>query len=197
MQKLHRQCATVPFYRPGDVRKAFELRIIPEPGKPHGRVDRVLVDQVTAKNDHSQTSLGALFVVGDRLFGKDSFMRRADPSRTYGSERHAIRKGGVSDPQRRKQVRIVISAHSLSLDTIIIASPMGSDLRPLVNRRLLANPMAPLHPLVAPKIRVVFGIGRRSRAYSGDSKEPDHLHLAGRVTVQWNAAIYKPNQFAR
>ena len=114
MQQLHRKGAAMPLYRPGDIRESFKLRVVPKSGKAYGGVDCVLVDEVAAENDHPQASLGALLVVGNRLFRKDSFVGIAHPSWTHRRKNHAIRNGRVSDPQRRKKMRIRIGIHSQS-----------------------------------------------------------------------------------
>src|SRR5580700_8286575 len=119
MQQLHRKRAAMTLHRSRDIRESFKLRVIPKSGKTHRRVDRVLVDEMTAENDHSQTGSGPLLVVSNRLFGKDSFVRRANPCWTDRGESNAIRKGGISNPQRRKQMRIIIGAHLRSLDATI------------------------------------------------------------------------------
>src|SRR6202167_1183959 len=116
MQELYRKRATMPLYGSRDIREPFELRVIPQPRKTHGGIDRILVDEVTAENDHSQTGPGPLLVVSNRLFGKDSLVGRANPGWTHRGESNAIRKGGISDPQRRKQMRIRVGAHSQSLN---------------------------------------------------------------------------------
>ena len=106
MQKLHRERAAVPFHRPRHVGQPFELRIVPKAGKAERRIDRVLIDEVTAENDHSQPGLGALLVIGDRLLGEDALVRASDPGRAHRREYHPVRQGRVADAKRREQMAI-------------------------------------------------------------------------------------------
>src|SRR5581483_428463 len=147
----HRQRASVTFYCSRDIRQSFKLGVIPQPGKPHRGVDGVLVDEVTAENDHSQTGLGSFLVISDRLFSEDSLVGRANPRRTHRSERDTIRKGGVSDPQRCKQMGIAIDTHSQSLDAAIVARWPGAGLCPSVFVSFSRQtPSAGFHALVPP-----------------------------------------------
>ena len=79
MKELHGERAAVPPDRTRDIGQSLELRVVPKAWEAQRRVDRVLVDQVTAENDHSQTGLGAFFVVGDRLLGENPLVRAPDP----------------------------------------------------------------------------------------------------------------------
>src|ERR1700733_3381627 len=149
MQELHRKRATVALHRSRDIREPFKLRVIPKSRKTHRRVDRILVDEGTAENDHSQTGLGPLLIVSNRLFGKDSFVGRANPRWTHRGESDAIRKGGISDPQRRKQGRISIGAHSRSLDATILAPWRGFGHAP-ARERFVFSP-SPIGPSLLPR----------------------------------------------
>ena len=91
MQELHRKRATVPLHRSRDVGEPLELRVVPQTGKPERRVDGVFIDQMPAENDHTETGLGALLIIGDRLLGKNALVRTPDPGRANRAEYDAIR----------------------------------------------------------------------------------------------------------
>ena len=98
MQQLHHDRAAVPLHRarhPGEPR---DLPVAPKARKADGRVERVLVDQMPAQNDHSQAGFGALLVVGLGLVGEDPFMRILDPGRAGRGEDDPVRDGGTADP---------------------------------------------------------------------------------------------------
>ena len=99
MQELHRERAAVPLYRPGHIGQAFQLSVVPKTGEAERSINRVLVYQVAAQNDHAQAGFGTLFVVGHRLLGKDSFMRASYPCRANRTEDDTVWQGGVADPQ--------------------------------------------------------------------------------------------------
>ena len=106
MKELHGKRAAVPPHRTRDIGQSLELRVVPKAWEAQRGVNRVLVDQVPAENDHSQAGLGAFFVVGDRLFGENPFVRAPDPGRANRGEDDAIWQCRVPDTQWREQMAI-------------------------------------------------------------------------------------------
>ena len=86
MQELHRDRAAVPLYRARHVGQSFELRVVPKTREPERRIDRVLVNQVAAQNDHSEAGFGAFLVIGDGLLREDPLMWASHPRWTNGSK---------------------------------------------------------------------------------------------------------------
>jgi hypothetical protein len=134
VQQLHGERAAVPLDRPRHVGEALELCVVPKPGKPEWRIDRVLVDQVAAEDDHSKAGPGALFVVGYGLLGENALMRAAHPCRTDGREHDPVRDRRVPDAQRREQVGVGPSVgHGRSLRCSF--APVKRRTRPLGTAR--------------------------------------------------------------
>ncbi len=106
MKELHRERAAVPLYRPGHIGQTFHLSVVPEAGEAEWSINRVLVYQVAAQNDHAQAGFGALFVVSHGLFGKNSFMRTSYPCRANRTEHDTVWQRGVAYPQGRQQMTI-------------------------------------------------------------------------------------------
>ncbi len=106
VQQLHSKRTAVPLDRPRHVGQALELRVVPEPGKPERRVDRILVDQVAAEDDHAETGPGALLVIGHGLLGEDPFVRATHPRRADRREHDPVRDRRVPDAQWGEQVII-------------------------------------------------------------------------------------------
>ena len=106
MQKLHREPTAVPLHRARHIGEALELRVVPQAGKAERRINRIFINEVTAKDDHSEPGLGAFFVIGDRLLGEDALVRASDPGRAYRPEYHPVRQGCIANAKRREQVAI-------------------------------------------------------------------------------------------
>ena len=121
VQQLHGERAAVPLDRPRHIGQALELRVVPKAGKAERRIDRILVDEVTAENDHAEAGPGALFVIGDGLLGEDALMRAAHPGRTDGREHDPVRDRRVPDAQWREQVGIgPVVGHGRSLHRLFV-----------------------------------------------------------------------------
>jgi hypothetical protein len=106
MQKLQHERAAMPFHRPRHIGEPFELGVVPQSGKTKRRVDRVLIDEMPAEDDHAEAGPGALLVISDRLFGEDALVRASHPGRADRRENHPIRQGGITDAQRRERMAI-------------------------------------------------------------------------------------------
>jgi hypothetical protein len=61
---------------------------------------------MAADDNHPEPGLGALFVVGDRLLGEDTFMRASDPSGADRPEDDAVLDRRIADAPGRKQMLI-------------------------------------------------------------------------------------------
>src|ERR1700730_10253807 len=74
VEELRDQRAAMLFDCPRHPSDAFHLLIIPKARECRWSVDRILLDDLTAKDDHSQSRPRSLLIVGDRLIGKDPFV---------------------------------------------------------------------------------------------------------------------------
>ena len=106
MQQLRDDRTVMLFDRSRHARKPFDLLFVPKAGKGGGRIEGVLVDEMSAKDDHSDSGLGALFVIRDGLLGEDALVCASHPGGADRSEDHPIGNLGVANLPGRKQTGI-------------------------------------------------------------------------------------------